>query len=799
MKKVRNIALAIIIAGLAIGIFPVEKAHAAAIASTANGVWSAGATWTGGVPPAEGDTCQISHDVTLDTSVTVGADSATPAIDILSGGKLDWDNLGDDTLRVKGDFYIRDNGALILDGTTNKANRLVIELNYSASPALKKYGLINEYEAEFQTDGYHRTNHRDILSANAASGQKVIVTTIDHSADWEVGDTVVIGDQQNIGTGFGEVDTIASFAGTSITLTNNLAQSHLSTDIIVCLDHNIKFTTYNESYALRGYISMLRNYTLTDVTFQYTEFSYLKGPYWTRASPYKYYGTCNYCSFDYFEDALDWMALPSQDNTMTGVVLSRKQDTGGSMFTYEQVTYTDCVAIKGASGNGGTGSERRRYINSWFANNYYGIWYEYSSLGDWDRTLIQDSVFHGNNDGYFGAMKDSEWDNNTFIGNDNDFNLGTSAGKFEVHDCTFANTNSFNLVYAGMIRFFGLNNSPTELSQSATDFSGFSSFVSFSGSGTHITYKPAGSYEKQNTVVRSGNYALGAYPTDANNELVISSTIPAQANSAISIIAWFRKDVDYDPTHLPYIRISGVGMTADTDTMTDIDDTWEELTVSGVPTTDGFARIDFVCQSGAAGGEVYIDDIEAVHASIDTGTMDYWFEGDAPSVLMSTDVGAIDIWDVDTGLVGGSGTMGELFLDWGDNMIFIALFLLCGILSFLSLRSKTFLLAIAAGGAWLAMMVYVEANPPGELSRGDPAHVMLFLALMAAAIAIPMVSIARHLSNDRKGIVTSEEGEEEPSSPNFIQRLAGQDDRSESDEEYRARVHRVYTKNKRKR
>ena len=80
--------------------------------------------------------------------------------------------------------------------------------------------------------------------------------------------------------------------------------------------------------------------------------------------------------------------------------------------------------------------------------------------------------------------------------------------------------------------------------------------------------------------------------------------------------------------------------------MTDVDDTWQLLVVSGTPTSDGFALVEFVAQSSGGGAATYVDDVKMVYTAIDTGSMDFWFEGDLPPVLMATGLGAIDVWDV---------------------------------------------------------------------------------------------------------------------------------------------------------
>lgn len=55
----------------------------ATITSTANGNWSSGSTWVGGVAPGIGDTAVLAHNVTVDTNITVGTspnDTSTAVI-----------------------------------------------------------------------------------------------------------------------------------------------------------------------------------------------------------------------------------------------------------------------------------------------------------------------------------------------------------------------------------------------------------------------------------------------------------------------------------------------------------------------------------------------------------------------------------------------------------------------------------------------------------------------------------------------------------------------------------------------
>ena len=86
----------------------------AAITTNAAGNWSVGGTWIGGVPPGAGDTAILNHDVTIDSSITIGSGAGAAAITIngvkctqaagttitltghvyMAGGGAEWDSSG---------------------------------------------------------------------------------------------------------------------------------------------------------------------------------------------------------------------------------------------------------------------------------------------------------------------------------------------------------------------------------------------------------------------------------------------------------------------------------------------------------------------------------------------------------------------------------------------------------------------------------------------------------------------------------------------------------------------------------
>jgi hypothetical protein len=62
-----------------------------AITSTANGLWSAGGTWVGGVAPGIGDTATLAHNVTVDVNLSVGTspnDTTTNVVTVNSAKTL---------------------------------------------------------------------------------------------------------------------------------------------------------------------------------------------------------------------------------------------------------------------------------------------------------------------------------------------------------------------------------------------------------------------------------------------------------------------------------------------------------------------------------------------------------------------------------------------------------------------------------------------------------------------------------------------------------------------------------------
>lgn len=139
---------------------------------------------------------------------------------------------------------------------------------------------------------------------------------------------------------------------------------------------------------------------------------------------------------------------------------------------------------------------------------------------------------------------------------------------------------------------------------------------------------------------------------------------------------------------------------------------------------------------------------------------------------------AAGVWEIvgsNTAFIGGTG------------MILIALFLLCGILSFLSLRSRNVLVALGGSISWLFALIYTRDNPVGNIEVGSTGDQMFLLLCVGMAIALPLISLMqwrKERTITAQGYFTGHDGGVGGSGQVTIEE-------SDTPEEYRRRVSRA--------
>lgn len=138
----------------------------------------------------------------------------------------------------------------------------------------------------------------------------------------------------------------------------------------------------------------------------------------------------------------------------------------------------------------------------------------------------------------------------------------------------------------------------------------------------------------------------------------------------------------------------------------------------------------------------------------------------------------------------------------GDTMLYVLL-IISGLVSWLALKNKAFLLGFLAGASWFVVLAYVAAYPPGSLTAGDTIHNMLLLVLGGVAISMPLVTFRMAKTKEYHLSAGGEEGEPMQHVATISDRRASRHgwggNFAENPEEYQARVRKILRPSRRRR
>lgn len=639
---------------------------------TGGGVWSAGASWTGAAVPVEGDTVIVQNGdtITIDQNITVGADSATAAIDVSSGGKLEILSTvaADYTLTCKGDLKTSVGGTIEIGTVANPipaARIFTVKLNYSAALAEGKYGFINNGDIILQ--GASKTPHTLLTSDLSATGT---VWTVGDTTGWEVGDKVAIASTTRTYTEH-EQEVIQSVdSGTQITCVAGVTHAHSGTSPtqaeVISLTRNIVITSYNTSY--RGYVYCVLGSTSN---VDYVEFymigynatykhgieirttaadatSFVYCSIWGKAAsnyPFYLYNaqnvTVNNCVIYNTDEEFRNTAGYDQvitDNVLMGIEGEGLYMSGGvdfiltgnritsckswGIYLYscyvglqfsDNITHSNYLGINCTGLIGVTLSD----INSW-RNTYYGI-------------LMASGSYNLDNLTVFGNGAQNIYLNAAMITSgywvcDSDPSYTTNYGMIihgiciihHIEDTLFGNTTPHNVAdiycennsYLNAIFINSIFGSTTKIYNINNSLPG--SYIQCEDIG-QVAYADKAWY-RNGIVVREGTtYKYGSYSTrfdyQANNAewLEYDTYIPVKDGEQIIVSAWLRKNASYTDANIPKLTISGQGITEDSDHMSDVTDTWERVTVTGTPTRTGLAKLTISTYLVNAGASAWVD------------------------------------------------------------------------------------------------------------------------------------------------------------------------------------------------
>lgn len=104
--------------------------------------------------------------------------------------------------------------------------------------------------------------------------------------------------------------------------------------------------------------------------------------------------------------------------------------------------------------------------------------------------------------------------------------------------------------------------------------------------------------------------------------------------------------------------------------------------------------------------------------------------------------------------------------------------------SYFALQRRFFLLAIGASIGWIALFAILKDNPPVGIAEGDPAQVILMLACIVLAVAVPLLTLGKHIETQRDQSGNFSLRETKTSFP----RLFGSEEEDEEEKERRKRA-----------
>lgn len=557
------------------------------------------------------------------------------------------------------------------------ANRAVVDI--AAVDATPTYSGAIDWEVSLY--GAKPTSIHTTLSAGAAAAQKNIVTTDDMSADWAIGNTLVILGRENT-TGYTR-DTIANIVGTTITMTGNLGNQHFSGWGVYneskIADCGIEIEAFGSSFRrnlgtlqLSGvelqadfYVS-LQNSSRTRTReldtiigvgnrlINITETSYTNGG--TFENIYMY-GTWS----DGFE--VQYQSGATFQDIYIGAT------SGSKLFELVYITGSTFTRIQIS---GGTATA--------------GVGYEVIDITNISACTFTSCKIYGSNRATMGIIS-STFDICTFDSNGADRNINFEVSSINVtfSSCEFgqddAATATFGVDGSQLIEILILGGSTFTVSEADLANAITGSFIkAHEYDDTANDHRSWWRYGKMQSVgdglpdttrhtVGSALFALRFEPLDDTNSLTWEFTIPTGdiQNLTMTVAVWTKINHAnfYAGTHTnPTLTIDYDDGTTITDVASDSTD-WQLLSVSFEPTTTyGQLTMTLGAATDASGTDAYVywDDVSILYpagVSISLGGLDIWADALPVTPPIATVLSALDVWTVAMSTLTGVGTTGR--------------------------------------------------------------------------------------------------------------------------------------------
>lgn len=650
--------------------------------------------------------------ITVDGSQTIGSGvasniqrSVTGAVRFGERGKIVWDTASSATLTHKGSFYglpgsIWNMGTVVTPYPAGKVASLITNQNGVSG----QFGITTNGDLVLQGAPQTSTSlWKTTYSSGSGTAASPLITAT--AVDWAVGDEILVSSTNN-GGGQNEYKfIITKNSSTSYVISNTsggsenaLAFSHTTSARILNVQRNVLITTTSPT-------TMGTNVTL-----------YLSN-----------------------SEDVDWIRIDNPSGSGFGLIVGAGggqmsaldysvayQNIAGNAFFWNSsstaITYTGLVACKAPT-----------------------VGYSFASSGMSNISLVDCFVFNASQDGFNGIASGCTFTGCCIIGNLRGFNISSTSGC-SFNSCEFQANSSLGIWLAGANSanvftscLFGTKGTNTAFGDvlaagycnndfvsctfgSATTIGGYASMVSGSRIGvtdqasSNTTYKREGIFNQQGTTVFTLQYAAKFAPESSTAYLTTTSSVPVNNGQLVTAQCWWVRNHAYGVSTLPYIALSGSGISTTTSTYSASEKTitgatnatpivitsnshgysngdkvliesvggttaangnwyiagvttntfqlvgsigngvytsggtsnkWQQLTVSGTPTANALATLEFGVKSSTANAAAYLDDITIVPFPIDTGTLEYWYRGNLPPIILGTSLTARGVWTDD--------------------------------------------------------------------------------------------------------------------------------------------------------
>lgn len=674
----------------------------AAYTSTATGNFSAGATWVGGIAPstvADSVTIANGHTVTTDTNLTIGKTTINIGGTLVIASTM---GMGDDSttaITVNGTLKASrsTSGQLTCSGQllTGAASTSVIDygtsadpipsgvtatliLNKSAAMADMKYGMFIANLSKAWFYGATRCVNTVTTSSLAASGTSVDVADI---TGWAVGDIIVFGMTDGTTNHFDEttISTITPGAGTTGTITfPAVTYAHASGVVLGNFTSNVTVKNYNTTNVTFACFFSNAASSNSFREIQYTSFQYVGSNsllpttqvFWANSAvvmepfiavKHNSWYKCNKSTAAIFIYQIQ-SVLEITDCAFfggTGLTGLQAYFAGGS-----SVRMVDCVfyhssgiLMQSAYSEGGNGAIFTR-CKFWGSSNVSGL----VNINPGAGLIFNSCIFHsdpGNalitlgsgsatfNNCQFGDSSLPGTPTFTYL-----FDGGLQAAHYflaQMNDCLFGTP-----VTAISNRFTGANggNAGSKVIISNKNVDPLVQEI----------YTPLGNFFRDNSTYRSGTASMRCdLITTGSTYATNTWQIFAPTDQPVVVSGYLRKNSSYGASTLPYVELSGLGITASRYTMTDVSDTWQQFIVSGTQTTgtDGILTLTWGIKSTNASSQAWIDGIVAPPATaVNSGELEFWADGTPAKLIAANFTSANDVWNALTSNLTLSGSIG---------------------------------------------------------------------------------------------------------------------------------------------